>query len=267
MAYFRHSEVDFHFEEYGRGTPFIFSHGLGGNLAQVREELGELPGVRLILYDNRGHGRTSATAGNSRPSFSQMAADMAALLDGLDIPGAVVGGVSMGAGIALKFGTQYKSRTRALILSRPAWLNEPNPPNLAVIASIADMIERHGRERALQLFEKSEVYTSLKESFPQTARSLQETFSAPGIEASVSGFRAILASAPFESFEDLKQIEVPTLILGNHDDPIHPFEYAERLAASISPARLREMPSKAKGLEEHQRELRCCVAEFLSTVI
>ena len=105
MAYFRHSEVDFHFEEYGRGTPLIFSHGLGGNLAQVQEELGELPGVRLILYDNRGHGRSSATAGTARPSFSRMAADMAALLDELDIPAAVVGGVSMGAGIALKFGT------------------------------------------------------------------------------------------------------------------------------------------------------------------
>jgi pimeloyl-ACP methyl ester carboxylesterase len=131
-----------------------------------------------------------------------MAADMAALLEGLDIPAAVIGGVSMGAGIALKFGTQYKSRTRALILSRPAWLNEPNPPNLAVIASIADLIERHGRERALPLFENSEVYTSLNESFPHTAGSLKETFSAPGIEASVSGFRSILASAPFDSFED-----------------------------------------------------------------
>jgi len=266
MACFRHSEVDFHFEEYGSGTPLIFSHGLGGNLAQVQEELGELPSVRLILYDNRGHGRSSATAGTARPSFSRMAADMAALLDELDIPAAVVGGVSMGAGIALKFGTQYKSRTSALILSRPAWLNEPSPPNLSVIGRIAEMIERYGRERGLHLFEKSEVYTSLKESFPQTARSLQETFSAPGIEASVSGFRSILASAPFDSFEDLKEIEVPTLVLGNHDDPIHPFDYAERLAASIPSAQLREIPSKAKGLEEHQRQLRRCVAEFLSTV-
>jgi pimeloyl-ACP methyl ester carboxylesterase len=196
-----------------------------------------------------------------------MAADMAALLDGLDIPAAVVGGVSMGAGIALKFSTHYESRTKALILSRPAWLNEPNPPNLSVIASIADLIEKHGRERAWQLFEKSEVYSSLQESFPQTARSLKETFSAPGIEGSVSGFRSILASAPFDSFEDLIGIDVPVLVLGNHNDPIHPFEYAEGLAASIPPARLREIPSKAMGLEEHQRELQCCVAEFLNTVI
>jgi len=129
------------------------------------------------------------------------------------------------------------------------------------------MIEKHGRERAWQLFEKSEVYTSLQESFPQTARSLQETFSAPGIEGSVSSFRSILASTPFDSFEDLRQIDVPTLVLGNHNDPIHPFEYAERLAASIPPARLREIPSKAKDLEGHQRELRGCVAEFLNTVI
>src|SRR5260370_41009414 len=108
MACFRHSEVDFHFEEYGSGTPLIFSHGLGGNLAQVREELGELPGVRLILYDNRGHGRSSATAGTARPSFSRMAADRAPLLDELDIPAPAVGGVSMRRGSAFEFCTRYK---------------------------------------------------------------------------------------------------------------------------------------------------------------
>src|SRR5437899_8088749 len=114
-----------------------------------------------------------------------MAADSAALLDELDSPAAVVGGVSMGAGIALKFGTQYKSRTSALILSRPAWLNEPSPPNRSVICRIAEMIERYRRERGLHLFDKSEVYTSLKESFLQTARSLQEPFSCRVIDASV----------------------------------------------------------------------------------
>jgi pimeloyl-ACP methyl ester carboxylesterase len=74
-------------------------------------------------------------------------------------------------------------------------------------------------------------------------------------------------SVPFDSFEDLQQIDVPTLILGNDDDRIHPFEYAKRLAASIPSAPLQEIPSKAKDVEGHQRELRGCVAEFLSTVI
>jgi pimeloyl-ACP methyl ester carboxylesterase len=267
MPYFRHSEVNFYFEECGTGVPLIFSHGVGGNLAQVRRELGELPGVRLIFYDNRAHGRTAGTADGARPSFSLMAADMAALFDHLEIPAAVVGGVSMGAGIALTFGVQYKSRTRALILSRPAWLSKPNPSNLAVIESIAEMIEGYGRERGLQLFENSEIYMSLESSFPYTARSLKETFSVPGIERNVSGFRAIMASTPFDSFDDLKKIDVPALVIGNRDDPIHPFEHAEHLAASIPFACLREIPPKSNGLEEHQRRFRSCVAEFMGGLL
>ena len=61
--------------------PFIFSHGLGGNLAQMREPIGELPNIRLIDYDSRGHGYTSVSAIPKRLNFSEMADDMAALFD------------------------------------------------------------------------------------------------------------------------------------------------------------------------------------------
>lgn len=267
MAYFRHGELDFYFEEYGSGTAFVFSHGLGGNVTRVREELGELPEVRLILYDNRGHGRTSTFGDMPGPNFSRMAADLAALLDKLGLTAAIIGGVSMGAGITLAFERQYRGRAKALILSRPAWLNDPNPPNLSAVAAIVDMIEKHGSHRAWQLLESSEVYTSLKNSFPETARSLKETFSVPGIEKSVLGFRSILASTPFDSLKDLEQIEIPTLVVGNHDDPIHPYEYAERLAASIPSAQLCEITSKSNSVTEHKHKFRSCVAEFLRTVI
>jgi pimeloyl-ACP methyl ester carboxylesterase len=267
MAYFRRNNVEFYFEENGNGSPFIFSHGLGGNLAQVRELIGDLPNVRLILYDNRGHGRTSAVGDPRELNFSEMADDMAALLDRLGIPVAVVGGVSMGAGIALAFSRRHRGRACALVLSRPAWLNFPNPPNLSIFPTIADMVEKHGRERALQLFENSDLYQSWKHTFPETARSLTGLFSDRSIDAIVFSFRSIPASAPFDSFEELRRIDVPTLVLGNHNDPIHPFEYAERLADSIPSAQLREFPSKSDSLEEHQSKFRCFVAEFLTTVI
>jgi pimeloyl-ACP methyl ester carboxylesterase len=253
MAYFHRPEADFYFEEHGRGTALVYSHGLGGSLDQVREDIGELPGVRLIFYDNRGHGRTSTRPDAIKPSFSRMAADLEALLDELGLGAAVIGGVSMGAGIALSFGRHYKARAKALILIRPAWLNSPNPPNLSIISSIADRVERHGRERGLQLFENSEIYSSLEAAFPATARSLVETFSSPGIEARIPAIRSILASAPFHSIEDLQEIAVPTLVLGNQDDPIHPFEYAQRLAVSIPSAQLCKIPSKSENLQQHER--------------
>ena len=69
--------------------------------------MGDLPGVRVILYDNRGHGRTSGIGDASRLTFPLMAEDMAALLDHLAVPAAAVGGVSMGAGISMAFCLKY----------------------------------------------------------------------------------------------------------------------------------------------------------------
>src|SRR5207245_8784188 len=172
----------------------------------------------------------------------------------LGLGAAVIGGVSMGAAIALNFCRHYKARAKALILSRPGWLNSPNPPNLSIISSIADSVERHGRERGLQLFENSEMYSSVKAASPATARSLVETFSTPGIEARIPAIRSILASAPFHSIEDLQEIRVPTLVLGSQGDPVHPFEYAERLAISIPSAQLCKIPSKSENLQQHREK-------------
>jgi hypothetical protein len=55
------------------------------------------------------------------------------------------------------------------------------------------------------------------------------------------------------------------LVLANHSDPIHPFEYAETLAAAIPNAQLKEFPSKAEGLEQHTAAFRNDLSEFLRT--
>lgn len=262
MGLFRHDNIEFYFEEYGEGSPFVFSHGLGGNLAQMRELIGDLPDVRLILYDNRGHGRTSQTGDPARLNFSVMADDMAALLDWLAIPTAIVGGVSMGAGIVLAFCMQHAGRARALVLSRPAWLNVPNPPNLSVLFEIANLVEELGRGRAWQSFERSDSYKFFEKTFPETAKSLRALFLDRSEEAIATTLRYLPASAPFQSFEELKEIRVPTLILVNHNDPLHPFEYGERIAAAIPGAQLRRFPSKSENLQEHYCAFRRLVAEF-----
>jgi 3-oxoadipate enol-lactonase len=266
MPYFYRDNIDFYFEEYGSGSPFIISHGLGGNLAQIRELIGELPNISLILYDNRGHGRTSAVGDPKKLNFSEMADDMAALLDRLGIPAAFIGGVSMGAGIALAFSRRHRDRARGFILSRPAWLNVPNPPNLSILGTIADLVEKHGSKSALQLFRNSETFISLKECFPETARSLIELFSPSSIEKIVLPLRFIPASVPFESFDQLQSIVEPTLVVANHKDPVHPFEYAERLTSAIPSAALREIPSKSVSVEEHRHQFQRLLTEFLSGV-
>jgi pimeloyl-ACP methyl ester carboxylesterase len=263
MPFFRHENIDFYYEDYGSGPAFVFSHGLGNNLAQVRALMGDLPGVRVILYDNRGHGRTSGIVDPARLTFPVMAEDMAALLDHLAVPAAAVGGVSMGAGISMAFCLKNPDRTKALVLSRPAWLNSPEPPNLTILQMIGDLVEKYGPEPAVEHFRSSERYADFESIAPETAKTLVASFTNRGAEATISTYRYIPASVPFHSWEELRSIRAPALVLANRNDPIHPFEYAEQLCSALPHATWREIPSKSESLELHQSRFREYVTEFL----
>lgn len=264
MSSFERDNLSFNYEEYGSGVPLIFSHGLSGNLALVRDLIGPIKGVRVVLYDNRGHGLTSGAGDPSKLTFATLADDMAAVLDHLGIESAVIGGESMGAGISLQFWKRHRQRVRGLILSRPAWLNDSYPPNLAILGTMARYIEEFGRERAPAQFAQSADFLKLKATNPETADALLTRLQGPTNLALV--LKTIPASVPFESLEELRAIDAPTLVIANHGDPLHPYECAERLAGAIPGATLQEIRSKNKSVEEHRQLFRRRVVEFISSL-
>jgi pimeloyl-ACP methyl ester carboxylesterase len=266
MPFLDHDSVRIHFEDYGAGLPLIFSHGLGRNLSAARDLVGELPGARLIVYDNRGHGQTTGPLDPGEPNFEVLADDMAAVLDHVGVETAVVGGVSMGAGISIAFHRRHPRRVRALILNRPAWLNQPFPGNLSVIADIVRLMDTMGVEGALQRVEGLEAFAALRRLYPETANGLLQNLENARDASVAQTYRAILASVPFADFAELAAIRVPTLVLANHDDPIHPFEVAEQLAAAIPGSTLRAFPSIHQSWEEHRQGFRDCVQQFLGTL-
>ena len=50
--------LSFHYRDEGDGLPFVFQHGLGGDLSQPFGVYRPAAGVRLIGFDFRGHGET-----------------------------------------------------------------------------------------------------------------------------------------------------------------------------------------------------------------
>jgi len=263
VPYFRHDAIEFHFEEHGTGQPFIFSHGLGGNLNQAFDLVGEFPNIRLILYDNRAHGRTSPLGDPAKLGFKVMADDMAALLGHLNISNTFVGGVSMGSGISLAFGLRHPKMVKGLVLCRPAWLDTPNPPNLSIFPLIAGLVERWGLGEARHELEQTAFYKELRANYPASAESICSLFDRPEREALVAAFQAFPASAPLNSLEELRTLDLPSLVLANRNDPIHPFELAEVLAKKLPGAHFQEFPSKSESLAEHYRQFRRLVVAFL----
>ena len=115
MAKVTANGVDIYYEEHGSGEPLLLIMGWGGNAATWHPQV---PGLaerfRVIAFDNRGVGRTSAPEGPY--TIGQMAADAAGLIEELGLPWAHVFGISMGGMIAQELALTHPERVGALIL-------------------------------------------------------------------------------------------------------------------------------------------------------
>jgi pimeloyl-ACP methyl ester carboxylesterase len=144
MPFFTANGITFHYaDDNVDRLPFVFQHGLGADISQPMSFFGEDRPFRLISMDCRGHGKTVPLGDPKFLRFNSLTDDITNLLDYLNLSKVVIGGISMGAGVALNFAVRYPDRTRALILSRASWLAEPSPPNLAVFPKIAGLIREH----------------------------------------------------------------------------------------------------------------------------
>lgn len=102
----------------GGGPLLVLSHGWMGPTEDwppgVLEGLGER--LRLLVYDVRGHGRSTAPDDPDAYSLPAYAEDLRALLDALDIERAHIGGVSQGGMITAQFVADYPERARSMLL-------------------------------------------------------------------------------------------------------------------------------------------------------
>src|SRR5690349_250192 len=97
MPSFHHDGVLFHYRDEGSGLPFVFQHGLGGDISQPFELYQPSETIRLLAFDARGHGQTTPLGDLAKLSVPCFADDLAAFLDHLQVSSAIIGGTSMGA--------------------------------------------------------------------------------------------------------------------------------------------------------------------------
>lgn len=263
MPIFKHDGLAFHYQDQGQGLPFVFQHGLGGDTNQTFNLFSPPPGIRLLTLDCRGHGETRPLGEVEKLSFTTFADDVCALLDHLGLPSAVIGGVSMGAGISLNLVLRFPERVRGLVLSRPAWLDGPLPENMAIFPFIAGLIRRHGAQQGLELFKQSEAYLEIARQSPDNANALVGQFEHPRAEETVAKLERLPHDTPNLNRDDWAGITVPTLVLATRQDPIHPFEYGETLACSIPGAVLTEVTAKSVSMERHTAEVQTAIGSFL----
>jgi pimeloyl-ACP methyl ester carboxylesterase len=276
MASFQRDGIVFHYLDVGQGTPFVFQHGIGGDVGQPAGLYRPPQGIRLLCFDARAHGQTQPLGDPSALTFDIFGDDLIALLDHLGVGQAVIGGISMGAGVALNVAVRYPERVAGLVFSRPAWLAGPMPPeNVARYAAIARLLRAVGAaddrdqalRRAVAEFEASDDYRGLVASSPDTAQSLRAQFTNERAVAAVARLERLPADRPLASLRAAEAIRVPALVLAHRQDPIHRFALGERLARAIPEARLVELTPKSIARERHAAEVQDCLETFLSRFV
>jgi pimeloyl-ACP methyl ester carboxylesterase len=263
MAFFARDGLRFHFRESGAGIPFFYQHGLGADVDQPFGLFKPPQGFRLIAFDCRAHGQTEPVGDPQKMSLAAFADDLLALMDLLRIERAIVGGISMGAAVALNFALRFPQRVLALPLQRPAWLAEPNRRNIEIFGEVAKLIREQGGQAGAETFKCSKLYTEIMQESPDCANSLLLQFGSPRASERVVRLERLPQDAPNFDRADWRKIKCPTLILANRQDPIHPFEFGEILAREIPGAELCELTPKSVSVERYTQDVQCFIEGFL----
>ena len=227
-----------YFKDWGTGQPIVFSHGwpLTADAWDPQMVFLASQGYRCIAHDRRGHGRsTQPWNGNEMDTYAD---DLAALTESLDLRNAIHVGHSTGGGeVARYLGRHGTSRVAKAVLIGavpPLMLKTPaNPEGLPIDAF--DQI------RAGVAADRSQFFKDLTMPFygynrpgAKVSEGVRDSFWLQGMMAGhKSALDCIKAFSETDFTEDLKKIDVPTLIMHGDDDQIVPIGASAMQSAKL----------------------------------
>lgn len=221
MAELERDGIRLHYTVHGTGgerPPILLSHGFGASGEMWEPNLEALTdGRRVLTWDMRGHGRSQSPADPEHYGVEQSVEDMLALLELLDAPRAVLGGMSLGGYLSLAFYARHPERVQSLILvdTGPGYRREgPRTQWNAFAERTAAALERDG--------------LSALPARPETGRH----FDPRGL---ANAARRVMAQHDAHVIESLHRIDVPTLVVVGAEDAnfLRPAEYmTQRIAGA-----------------------------------
>lgn len=267
MGYFEHGGIRFYYRTAGKGIPFILLHGMGGDTKQCGRVFHPPKGIQMIYMDQRGNGYTEMGPAEEL-RFESMAGDVEALADHLKLDRFLLGGISMGAAVAVRYAIEHRDRVTGLVLIRPAWTHVPMEVEVRELYHrVAYLIETSvSPEEAADALLKWEKYRILRAEEPAAARSLLKHFSEDGIEKNYEKFRILPEQSPFHNPGQLKQITCETLVLASKKDVIHKFQYGLYYRDYIENAQLAEIVPKSKSVRMYNRSVQEEIERFLQKI-
>jgi pimeloyl-ACP methyl ester carboxylesterase len=240
----------------------VLAHGFGGSARNFGPQMRSLRDrYRVVRYDARGHGRSEAPAEPRAYAPATFVDDMRRVLDEVGAPAAVAGGLSMGAGIALRFALAQPARVRALVLCAfPAGADDGDG-FAGKALGFADTIERDGLEAAGEAYVWG-PQTRLDRNAVKFVRQGFLEHPPHGLALTLRGVIALQPPVPALR-PALEAIRCPVLVVvGSEDGPSR--RACDALAAAIPQARLVVVPGAGHVVNlQKPDEVSAAMHEFL----
>ena len=232
------SPVSLFYEDWGSGKPVVFIHGWPLSHEMWEYQLTELPkhGLRCIAYDRRGFGKSGKPWQGY--DYDTLAGDLKAVLDELDLTDVTLVGFSMGGGeIARYFGLYGNTHVSKVVLVSsvlPYLLkttDNPDGVDEEVFDKIVDQI-KDNRADFLETFGKQFFGVSMV-SHPVSHPYLQWNQTLALLGSPKATLDCVRSFSATDFREDIKKIDVPTLIIHGDSDKTVPIQSSSDQAARI----------------------------------
>jgi non-heme chloroperoxidase len=243
-----------YYKDWGAGQPVVFSHGWPLSSDAWEDQMMFLAdrGYRCVAHDRRGHGRSSQPwDGNEMNTYAD---DLATLVEELDLRAAVHVGHSTGGGEVARYIGRYGTER----VAKAVLIGAVPPLMLKTAANPGGTpMEAFDQIRAAVQSDRSQFFKDLSAPFYGANRAgakvslgLRESFWLQGMLCGLkAAYDCIKAFSETDFTEDLKKIDVPTLVLHGDDDQIVPIADSALLTSKlVKVATLKIIPGGPHGM-------------------
>jgi non-heme chloroperoxidase len=243
-----------YYKDWGSGQPVVFSHGWplsaddwDGQMLYFLQH-----GYRVIAHDRRGHGRSSQ--GSTGHDMDHYADDLAALTKSLDLHDAIHVGHSTGGGEVARYISRHGSKrvAKAVLISSVPPLMAKTPANPdGVPMDVLDGIRAAVAANRPQFFKDFTLpFYGFNRPGAKVSEGIREHWWLQGMMGSIQAhYEGIKAFSETDFTEDLKKMNVPTLVMHGDDDQVVPIAISSLRTAKLVPnARLKVYPGLPHGM-------------------